>query len=68
MHQIVVFIVNIGEASLGSAGKSAPYYMGSTTSLPRGATLLRTYSPAVAAISVDRMKPLPTGKFFPVFL
>ncbi|KAG5899336.1 hypothetical protein JTB14_029286 [Gonioctena quinquepunctata] len=43
------------------SGKSAPYYMGSTASLPRGATLLRTYSPAVASLSADRMKPLPTG-------
>lgn len=46
----------------GSAGKGAPYYMGSTASLPRGATFLRTYSPAVSSLSADRMKPLPTGK------
>ncbi|XP_057670298.1 coiled-coil domain-containing protein AGAP005037 isoform X24 [Diorhabda carinulata] len=46
--------------SKGSAGK-APYYMGSTASLQRGATFLRTYSPAVASLSADRMKPLPTG-------
>ncbi|KAJ8935983.1 hypothetical protein NQ318_000853 [Aromia moschata] len=45
----------------GSGGKNAPYYMGSTASLPRGATLLRTYSPAVAALPAERMKPLPTG-------
>ncbi|XP_050510009.1 coiled-coil domain-containing protein AGAP005037-like isoform X4 [Diabrotica virgifera virgifera] len=35
--------------------------MGSTASLPRGATFLRTYSPAVSSLSADRMKPLPTG-------
>ncbi|XP_063932094.1 uncharacterized protein LOC135144066 isoform X5 [Zophobas morio] len=44
----------------GSAGK-APYYMGSTASLPRGATLLRTYSPAVGALPSERLKSLPTG-------
>jgi hypothetical protein len=47
--------------SKGSAGKGAPYYMGSTASLPRGATLLRTYSPAVGALPADRLKSLPTG-------
>ncbi|XP_044268202.1 coiled-coil domain-containing protein CG32809 isoform X3 [Tribolium madens] len=46
--------------SKGSAGK-APYYMGSTASLPRGAALLRTYSPAVGALPADRLKSLPTG-------
>lgn len=40
---------------------AAPYYMGSTASLPRGAALLRTYSPAVGALPADRLKPLPTG-------
>lgn len=35
--------------------------MGSTASLPRGAALLRTYSPAVGALPADRLKPLPTG-------
>ncbi|XP_057670290.1 coiled-coil domain-containing protein CG32809 isoform X17 [Diorhabda carinulata] len=48
--------------SKGSAGK-APYYMGSTASLQRGATFLRTYSPAVASLSADRMKPLPTDGY-----
>ncbi|XP_015835701.1 coiled-coil domain-containing protein AGAP005037 isoform X5 [Tribolium castaneum] len=46
--------------SKGSGGK-APYYMGSTASLPRGAALLRTYSPAVGALPADRLKSLPTG-------
>ncbi|XP_044750555.1 coiled-coil domain-containing protein AGAP005037 isoform X12 [Coccinella septempunctata] len=44
--------------SKGSSSK-APYYMGSTTSLPRGASLLRTYTPG--PIPADRLKPLPTG-------
>ncbi|CAG9859034.1 unnamed protein product [Phyllotreta striolata] len=44
-----------------SKGKGAPYYMGSTASLPRGATFLRTYSPAVSSLTADRLKPLPTG-------
>ncbi|KAL1514168.1 hypothetical protein ABEB36_003472 [Hypothenemus hampei] len=44
-----------------SGGKSAPYYMGSTTSLPRGATFLRNYSPAVSNLPAERLKPLPTG-------
>lgn len=44
-----------------SAAKGAPYYMGSTASLPRGAALLRTYSPAVGALPGDRLKTLPTG-------
>lgn len=35
--------------------------MGSTASLPRGAALLRTYSPAVGALPAERLKPLPTG-------
>ncbi|CAG9768604.1 unnamed protein product [Ceutorhynchus assimilis] len=35
--------------------------MGSTTSLPRGATFLRTYSPAVSNLPADRLKALPTG-------
>nr|XP_022918815.1 uncharacterized protein LOC111427760 isoform X5 [Onthophagus taurus] len=46
--------------SKGSAGKAAPYYMGSTASLPRSG-LLRAYSPAVTAIPPERLKPLPTG-------
>ncbi|XP_018575169.1 coiled-coil domain-containing protein AGAP005037 isoform X2 [Anoplophora glabripennis] len=37
--------------------------MGSTASLPRGATLLRTYSPAVAAIPAERIKTLPTDGY-----
>jgi hypothetical protein len=49
--------------SKGSAGKGAPYYMGSTASLPRGATLLRTYSPAVGALPADRLKSLPTDGY-----
>lgn len=36
--------------------------MGSTASLPRGAALMRAYSPAVAALPPDRLKSLPTGK------
>ncbi|XP_060518675.1 coiled-coil domain-containing protein CG32809 isoform X10 [Cylas formicarius] len=44
-----------------ASGKAAPYYMGSTASLPRGTTFLRTYSPAVSSLSADRMKPVPTG-------
>ncbi|XP_030745053.1 coiled-coil domain-containing protein CG32809 isoform X13 [Sitophilus oryzae] len=43
------------------AGKAAPYYMGSTSNLQRGAPFLRTYSPAVSNLPADRMKPLPTG-------
>lgn len=39
--------------------------MGSTASLPRGAALLRTYSPAVGALPAERLKPLPTGIFSP---
>lgn len=46
----------------GSAGKNASYYMGSTASLPRGAALLRAYSPAVGALPPDRIKAIPTGK------
>ncbi|CAG9837791.1 unnamed protein product [Diabrotica balteata] len=49
------------EEKLEGSGGKAPYYMGSTASLPRGATFLRTYSPAVSSLSADRMKPLPTG-------
>ncbi|XP_065163303.1 coiled-coil domain-containing protein CG32809, partial [Atheta coriaria] len=45
--------------SKGSA-KGAPYYIGSTASLPR-AGLLRAYSPAVGNLPQDRMKTLPTG-------
>lgn len=48
---------------LQAGGKAAPYYMGSTTSLPRGATFLRTYSPAVSNLPAERLKPLPTGEF-----
>ncbi|KAF2905879.1 hypothetical protein ILUMI_00291 [Ignelater luminosus] len=47
--------------SKGSAGKGAPYYMGSTTSLPRGGPLLRPYSPAVGTLPPDRIKTLPAG-------
>lgn len=36
--------------------------MGSTASLPRGAALLRAYSPAVGALPPDRIKAIPTGK------
>ncbi|CAG9859032.1 unnamed protein product [Phyllotreta striolata] len=46
-----------------SKGKGAPYYMGSTASLPRGATFLRTYSPAVSSLTADRLKPLPTDGY-----
>ncbi|KRT83575.1 hypothetical protein AMK59_3174, partial [Oryctes borbonicus] len=46
----------------GSASKSAPYYMGSTASLPRSG-LLRAYSPAVTAIPPDRLKTLPTDGY-----
>ncbi|XP_066260121.1 coiled-coil domain-containing protein AGAP005037 isoform X3 [Euwallacea similis] len=42
-------------------GKAAPYYMGSTSSLPRGAPFLRTYSPAVPNLPSERLKPLPSG-------
>ncbi|XP_066150619.1 coiled-coil domain-containing protein CG32809 isoform X12 [Euwallacea fornicatus] len=42
-------------------GKAAPYYMGSTSSLPRGAPFLRTYSPAVPNLPAERLKPLPSG-------
>ncbi|XP_045472193.1 coiled-coil domain-containing protein AGAP005037 isoform X5 [Harmonia axyridis] len=44
--------------SKGSSSK-APYYMGSTTSLPRGTSLLRTYTPG--SLPADRLKPLPSG-------
>ncbi|VEN53957.1 unnamed protein product [Callosobruchus maculatus] len=37
--------------------------MGSTASLPRGAALLRTYSPAVASLSADRMKSVPADGY-----
>ncbi|ERL92788.1 hypothetical protein D910_10096, partial [Dendroctonus ponderosae] len=37
--------------------------MGSTTSLPRGATFLRTYSPAVSNLPAERLKPLPTDGY-----
>ncbi|XP_076269857.1 coiled-coil domain-containing protein CG32809 isoform X14 [Rhynchophorus ferrugineus] len=43
------------------SNKAAPYYMGSTSNLPRGAPFLRTYSPAVSSLPAERMKPLPTG-------
>ncbi|XP_017775420.1 PREDICTED: coiled-coil domain-containing protein AGAP005037 isoform X3 [Nicrophorus vespilloides] len=46
--------------SKGSASKNAPYYIGSTSSLPR-AGLLRAYSPAVGNVPQDRMKSLPSG-------
>ncbi|XP_048518708.1 coiled-coil domain-containing protein AGAP005037 isoform X3 [Dendroctonus ponderosae] len=46
-----------------AGGKAAPYYMGSTTSLPRGATFLRTYSPAVSNLPAERLKPLPTDGY-----
>ncbi|XP_050302818.1 coiled-coil domain-containing protein AGAP005037 isoform X4 [Anthonomus grandis grandis] len=42
-------------------GGKAPYYMGSTTSLPRGTPFLRAYSPAVSTIPPERLKSLPTG-------
>ncbi|XP_030745050.1 coiled-coil domain-containing protein AGAP005037 isoform X10 [Sitophilus oryzae] len=45
------------------AGKAAPYYMGSTSNLQRGAPFLRTYSPAVSNLPADRMKPLPTDGY-----
>lgn len=45
----------------GSASKNAPYYMGSTASLPRSG-LLRAYSPAVTSIPPERLKTLPSGK------
>uniref|UniRef100_A0A1Y1K8Q5 Actin interacting protein 3-like C-terminal domain-containing protein n=1 Tax=Photinus pyralis TaxID=7054 RepID=A0A1Y1K8Q5_PHOPY len=47
--------------SKGSTGKGAPYYMGSTTSLPRTGPLLRPYSPAVGTLPPDRLKTLPAG-------
>lgn len=47
--------------SKGSSNK-VPYYMGSTASLPRGAGLLRSYTP-VTSISSDRLKPLPTDGY-----
>lgn len=47
--------------SKGSSGKGAPYYMGSTTSLPRSGPILRPYSPAVGALPPDRLKSLPAG-------
>ncbi|CAH1960598.1 unnamed protein product [Acanthoscelides obtectus] len=43
--------------------KGPPYYMGSTASLPRGAALLRAYSPAVASLSADRMKSVPADGY-----
>ncbi|KAF5283748.1 hypothetical protein FQR65_LT02642 [Abscondita terminalis] len=47
--------------SKGSSGKGAPYYMGSTTSLPRTGPILRPYSPAVGTLPPDRLKSLPAG-------
>ncbi|XP_045472197.1 coiled-coil domain-containing protein AGAP005037 isoform X9 [Harmonia axyridis] len=46
--------------SKGSSSK-APYYMGSTTSLPRGTSLLRTYTPG--SLPADRLKPLPSDGY-----
>ncbi|XP_076269862.1 coiled-coil domain-containing protein CG32809 isoform X17 [Rhynchophorus ferrugineus] len=45
------------------SNKAAPYYMGSTSNLPRGAPFLRTYSPAVSSLPAERMKPLPTDGY-----
>lgn len=58
MKSFLIFII----ISLQGSGKAAPYYMGSTTSLPRGTTLLRTYSPAVPGLGADRIKAVPSGK------
>lgn len=44
----------------GGGNKNAPYYIGSTASLPR-AGLLRTYSPAISNMPPDRMKSMPSG-------
>ncbi|XP_049822767.1 coiled-coil domain-containing protein AGAP005037 isoform X4 [Aethina tumida] len=50
--------------SKGSTSKNnVPYYMGSTASLTRGATLMRTYSPAIGNVPADRLKPLPTDGY-----
>ncbi|CAH0557820.1 unnamed protein product [Brassicogethes aeneus] len=49
--------------SKGSGKGNVPYYMGSTASLTRGSTLLRTYSPAIANAPQDRLKPLPTDGY-----
>ncbi|KAL3282961.1 hypothetical protein HHI36_006119 [Cryptolaemus montrouzieri] len=37
--------------------------MGSTTSLPRGTSLLRTYTPAIGTLPTDRLKPLPSDGY-----
>lgn len=58
-----VFVSNFLNVLFQGSKSAAPYYMGSTASLPRGATLLRTYSPAVGGLPADRLKPLPTGIF-----